>query len=94
MKRGFVYILASNLDGVLYIGATNNLKRRIEEHRSGAIESFTKRHGVYRCVYFEEYERITDALEREKQLKHWKRGWKINLFKEQNPEWRDLSEDL
>ena len=87
----FVYILASQKNGTLYIGVTNNLKRRIIEHKMGAVKGFTQTYEVDKLVYFEEYHDINDAIHREKCLKKWKREWKIKLIEESNPNWSDLS---
>ena len=89
---GFTYILSNRRKGALYIGVTNDLQRRLFEHRH-ARKGFTSRYKVYRLVYFEEYHNIADAIAREKQLKRWHRAWKINLIESVNPGWRDLSED-
>jgi putative endonuclease len=87
---GSVYILANEPNGTLYIGVTNDLVRRIHEHREKQVEGFTKRHDVERLVYFECYDAIRDALQREKNLKKWSRAWKIALIEENNPDWHDL----
>ena len=94
MKYYFVYILASKTNGTLYIGVTSNIQRRLEEHINGLAESFTSKYGLKRLVYLEEYQNPTDAIKREKQLKNWKRLWKLNLINAQNPAWKDLSEDI
>jgi putative endonuclease len=94
MKSYYVYILASQRNGTLYIGVTNDLKRRIYEHREGLVDGFTKQYGVKDLVYFEETNDVFSALEREKRLKIWKRAWKIDLFVKVNPEWKDLYPDL
>jgi putative endonuclease len=86
----WVYILASALGGTLYIGVTNDLVRRMTEHRLGIADGFTKRHRITRLVYFEEFGDIRDAIAREKQLKKWNRAWKIGLIEERNPNWSDL----
>lgn len=86
----YVYILASQKHGTLYVGVTNNLIRRVYEHREHLVESFTKRHGVSKLVYFEEYDSIEFAILREKRLKSRNRDWKIRLVEENNPEWIDL----
>jgi putative endonuclease len=86
----FVYILASRLGGTLYIGVTNDLIRRIDEHKQGQVAGFTKKYGVDRLVYFEEFGDIRDAIQREKQLKKWNRAWKVQLIEERNPNWLDL----
>jgi putative endonuclease len=87
----YVYILASRRNGTVYIGVTNSLQKRLEEHRSGKGSQFVKAYGVYRLVYVESYERAEEAITREKQLKRWKRDWKIALIERENPEWSDLS---
>ena len=91
MRRGWVYILASKRNGTLYVGVTSNLQRRIEEHRQGLIEGFTKRYGVKHLVWAERHESIASAIQREKAIKKYPRRWKINLIESLNPEWRDLS---
>ena len=90
----WVYILASKAGGTLYVGVTNNLVRRVYEHREGLAESFTKRYGIKMLVYFEAHEMIAAALQREKNIKHWSREWKIDLIIASNPDWRDLYEDI
>jgi putative endonuclease len=87
-----VYILASRRHGTLYVGITNSIQKRLEEHRKGNGSSFVKTYGVYRLVYVESYGRAVDAIAREKQLKRWKRDWKIELIERENLEWRDLSD--
>ncbi len=89
-----VYILASKRNGTLYIGVTSNLGQRMEQHRSGDIEGFTKRYSVYRLVHAEFFSTMHEAITREKHLKKWKRDWKLKLIEEENPDWRDLVEDL
>ena len=86
-----VYILASRRNGTLYIGVTNSLRTRLEQHRSGEGSEFVKQYGVYRLVYVENYERPDEAIAREKQLKRWKRDWKIRLIERDNLDWSDLS---
>ena len=90
----YVYILASRRHGTLYIGVTNSLEKRLEEHRSGKGSEFVERYGVFRLVYTEAYQRAEDAIAREKQLKRWKRDWKFELIERENLEWRDLSDLL
>ena len=90
----YVYILASRRHGTLYIGVTNSLQKRLEEHRSGRGSKFVKAYGVLRLVYVESYDRAEEAITREKQLKRWKRDWKIKLIERENLEWRDLSDLL
>ena len=89
----YVYILASRRHGTLYIGVTNSLSKRMEQHRNGEGSSFVKTYGVYRLVYVEAFERADEAIAREKQLKRWKRDWKIELIEKDNPTWRDLYDD-
>jgi putative endonuclease len=86
----YVYILASRKHGTLYIGVTNQLLRRVHEHREGLLTGFTRRCGVKRLVYYEIYQDIGDAIHREKALKEWRRDWKIALIEQSNPEWVDL----
>ena len=85
-----VYILASRRYGTRYIGVTSDLISRIVAHRDGVFEGFTKRYGVTRLVWFETHDLMTEAIRREKQLKKYKRDWKINLIERENPEWLDL----
>lgn len=87
-----VYMLASGRNGTLYLGVTSNLSRRLFEHQNGLLDGFSNQYNVKRLVYAEEHERVDDAIAREKQLKGWRRAWKIALIEESNPEWRDLSE--
>jgi putative endonuclease len=91
MERSYwVYILASAIGGTLYIGVTNNLIRRVCEHKMGLADGFTKKYRVHRLVYFEQYNDIEAAIVREKRLKKWNRAWKIQLIEELNPNWDDL----
>jgi len=90
----YVYILASGPNGTLYTGMTNDLSRRVHEHREGLVEGFTKKYGVKRLVLFEEFSTAADAIHREKLIKKYPRAWKINLILEKNPDWRDLAEAL
>lgn len=90
----YVYILASKKNGTLYIGVTNNVIRRMYEHKEGKVKGFTKRYSVDRLVYFESTPEIQVAIAREKQLKNWKREWKIVLIEKENPNWNDLSADF
>ena len=85
-----VYILASRIGGTLYIGVTNDLVRRVYEHQTGIVPGFTKRYGVHRLVYYEQFSDIEFAIQREKRLKKWNRRWKIRLIEELNPNWDDL----
>jgi putative endonuclease len=85
-----VYILVSRRNGTLYIGVTSDLVRRIHEHREGLGDGFTKRYGIKRLVYFEAYDDIARAIQREKTMKHWSRAWKLELIESRNPDWDDL----
>ncbi|WP_346894063.1 GIY-YIG nuclease family protein [uncultured Roseibium sp.] len=89
----YVYILASDRNGTLYIGVTSDLPRRMYEHKNGLLDGFSKTYGITRLVYVEEHDRIDEAIAREKQLKRWNRAWKIDLIENSNPGWRDLTED-
>jgi putative endonuclease len=86
----WVYILASRIGGTLYVGVTRDLIRRVYEHKMGLADGFTKKYGVHRLVYFEQYSDIEAAIVREKRLKKWNRSWKIQLIEEKNPNWDDL----
>ncbi|HXI87811.1 MAG TPA: GIY-YIG nuclease family protein [Parvularculaceae bacterium] len=91
---GWVYILASQRNGTLYIGVTNDLARRVYEHKETLVPGFTRKYGVDKLVHYEFHERIEDAIVQEKRLKNWKRAWKIALIEKTNRLWRDLYEDL
>ena len=93
-KNNAVYIMTNYTNTTFYIGVTNNLFRRIQEYKTKAIEGFTSRYNIKKLVYFELTDNIEDALNREKQLKNWKRQWKIDLVKKDNPEFKDLSYDI
>lgn len=86
----YVYLLASKKHGTLYLGVTNDVVRRVYEHRTKAVGGFTTRYGVDKLVWFEIYENAATAIAREKELKKWRRDWKIRLIEEQNPWWSDL----
>jgi putative endonuclease len=88
------YILASKPYGTLYIGVTNDIDRRVFQHREGTASRFTKRYGVTRLVWFEVWPTVPEAIQRETSLKRWKRDWKIDLVNKTNPEWRDLYQAL
>ena len=92
-KRFYVYIITNKNNTTFYIGVTNDLMRRMWEHKNELIEGFSKKYKLKKLVYYEEYEKIEDAIRREKQLKNWHREWKMNLIKEMNPEFKDLSGD-
>lgn len=86
----YVYMLASSRHGTLYVGVTNDLARRVYEHKTKSIKGFTSQYDVNRLVWYEAYEQISDAIAREKELKKWRRDWKIRLIEEMNPAWEDL----
>ena len=90
MRQAYIYILASQRNGTLYIGVTSNLMKRIYEHRTDVIDGFSKKHRVHRLVYFEVCPDISSAITREKQLKKWNRSWKLQLIERNNPGWDDL----
>ena len=90
----YVYILASKKNGTLYIGVTNDVVRRVYEHKEGLAEGFTKRHGVKSLVHFETYDSVETAIRREKALKTWLRDWKVALIERDNPDWDDLFQGL
>ena len=89
-KQPAVYLLASRRNGTLYIGVTSNLIRRNWQHRESVVDGFSKRYRVWRLVYYELYGEMTDAIQREKQLKKWEPAWKVDLIEKQNPNWKDL----
>ncbi len=90
MKSYYIYILASKRNGTLYTGITNNLIRRVYEHKQGFVDGFTRMYCINRLVYFEETNNISSALKRERQIKSWKRKWKLQLIESINPGWKDL----
>ena len=90
----YVYIMASKRNGTLYIGVTNDLIRRVYEHKNNLVEGFTNKYRVHKLVYWDQSENIQSALQREKQLKIWKRQWKLALIEEHNASWQDLYEQL
>jgi putative endonuclease len=94
MKGGWVYIVTNRPNGTLDVGVTSNLPRRIWEHREGVVEGFTRRYRLKRLVYVERYEDIASAIQRETNLKHWPRAWKVNLILASNPEWADLYDQI
>jgi len=94
MKVYYVYILASKRNGTLYTGVTNDLARRITEHKQGTADGFTKKYSIKTLVYYEWTNDVNSALSREKVLKKWNRKWKLNLIEKDNPEWNDLSANL
>jgi putative endonuclease len=94
MRNYFVYILASDRNGTLYTGVTSNILGRTYQHKEGLAEGFTKRYSVKRLVWFEPHTDVRNAIQREKNIKHWSRAWKLALIEKTNPTWRDLYEDL
>jgi putative endonuclease len=94
MKTYYVYILTNRKNGTLYIGVTNDLERRVFEHKNNMVDGFTKKYNIHTLVYYEETGDIQSAIEREKVLKWWNRQWKLCLIESINPEWRDLSLDF
>lgn len=94
MKTYFVYILASEKNGTLYIGVTSDLKRRVWEHKNKAVEGFLGKYEISKLVYFEETADVNSAILREKQMKKWERAWKIQLIEKSNPGWKDLYSDI
>ncbi len=89
-----VYILASKQNGTLYVGVTSNIQKRIWEHKSDVVEGFTKKHAVHDLVWYEVHENMESAITREKNIKAWKRAWKLELIEKDNPSWHDLFNDL
>jgi len=93
-KRGYVYIMASQRNGTLYIGVTSDLPGRVWQHKEGTFDGFTKRYGCKMLVWYTIYDRVEDAIHREKQMKEWKRAWKLRVIEEMNPDWKDLYDGL
>ena len=91
MTTFYVYILANKPNGVLYVRMTNELERRIAEHKGKQIRGFTHKYNIDKLVYFEEFETSDEAFQRERQMKKWKRDWKIEIIENKNPEWKDLA---
>lgn len=94
MATYHVYILASRKNGTLYVGVTNDLIRRVYEHKHDLAPGFTAKYRVHKLVYFEATDSVRAAIQREKNLKHWPRDWKISLIEKQNPDWRDLYDSI
>jgi len=94
VKASYVYILASKKNGTLYIGVTSDLVKRVYEHKHDLVAGFTRKYEVHQLVWSEEHGDIRAAFQREKQIKKWKRAWKIELVEKSNPRWRDLYDDL
>ena len=94
MKKGFIYMMSNKQDGVLYVGVTSDIVKRVYEHKNGFVDGFTKQYNLKNLVYYEVYNDIEEAIKREKQLKNWHREWKIELVNKQNPQWEDLYESI
>jgi putative endonuclease len=94
VRQSYLYILARRPGGAIYVGVTSALVRRIYEHKTSEVDGHTKRYGIDRLVYFEVYDSVRDAIQREKNLKHLPRAWKTRLIAESNPTWRDLYEEI
>lgn len=90
----YVYLLASRRRGTLYVGVTNELRKRVWQHKQDLVEGFTKKYGVKILVWYEQTESIESAIVREKQIKKWNRDWKVELIEKNNPQWKDLYEDI
>ena len=93
-KQPAVYILASKRNGILYIGVTSDLVKRIWEHKNNLVAGFTKRYNVHHLVWYELHEEMISAIERERSLKEWKRSWKLRLIESSNPDWQDLYDTI
>ena len=94
MSEYFVYILANKRNGTLYTGVTNDLLRRVFEHKNNFVAGFTKKYSVHTLVYFEQHDNFDAALQREKQIKEWKRRWKLELIEKVNPLWKDMYDEV
>ena len=94
MRGGWVYIVTNRPNGTLYVGVTSNLSQRIWQHRAGEFDGFTKRYGLDKLVWYECFPDIRDAIQREHNMKHWPRAWKVRLIHDLNPNWTDLSQEL
>jgi putative endonuclease len=93
-RNSYVYIMSNRPRATLYVGVTSDLIRRVFQHKAGDRHSFTRRYGCYSLVYFETHKDIREAIAREKAIKDWQRNWKINLVEKDNPEWRDLWDQI
>lgn len=93
-KHGAVYIMASRRNGTLYIGVTSNLKGRVWQHKEGTFDGFTRRYGCKLLVWYAVCDRVEEAIRREKQMKEWRRAWKLRVIEEMNPDWDDLFESI
>jgi putative endonuclease len=94
MASGWVYFMTNRRNGILYVGVTSNLPRRAFEHREWLVDGFTKRYGLKKLVYYEQFDDIRIAIQREKTIKHWPRAWKVRLIHSMNPNWNDLYDTL
>ncbi len=94
MKTFFIYILAGKKNGTLYIGMTNNLIKRVYEHKHGLVDGYTKKYNLHKLAYSQKADCFMRAITREKQLKKWKREWKIELIEKNNPMWKDLYDEI
>ncbi len=94
MKNYYIYVMASKKNGTLYTGITNDLIKRVYEHKNNLVPGFTNKYTVHDLVYYEHTTEIETAIKREKQLKKWNREWKIRLIEEKNPDWKDLYKEL
>jgi putative endonuclease len=94
MRSGYIYFLTNHPNGILYVGVTSNLIRRVHEHRTEATNGFTKRYALKRLVYFEIFDDIQTAIQREHSIKHWSRTWKVRLILANNPNWEDLYDNI
>jgi putative endonuclease len=92
--NGYIYIMANKYHDTIYVGVTSNIIKRIYEHKNDLVKGFTKKYQIHNLVHYEEFETIMDAINREKQLKSWRRDWKIELIEKNNPQWRDLYEQI
>ena len=94
MPAGWIYIMTNRSNGTLYVGVTSDIRRRVSEHKAGIADGFTRKYGLHRLVYAERHEGILSAIQREMNIKHWPRAWKVRLIGRDNPEWDDLAETL
>jgi putative endonuclease len=94
MKQFYVYIVCSKRNGTVYTGVTSNLIKRVYEHRNNLADGFTKKYGIHQLVWYEMHKRAETAIPREKQIKKWNRQWKLDLIEKNNPEWKDLYDEL
>ncbi len=94
MRNGYIYIITNRKNGTLYIGVTSNLVKRVYEHKSKITDGFSKKYNLTKLVYYEVFDNIENAIKREKQLKNWKREWKVELIEKVNREWNDLYNEI